>query len=245
MPHFFLRSENIFNNKGVIEDKENYTHIAKSLRAKCGEQLLIIDENEIQYETVISDITKNSIEFEIKKSYKSKRKLNYDIYVAISPLNSNAILTVFEKLTELGVRGFYPIYTDNCAVKKSIIENKVPKWQKVCYEAFKQCERADVPICYQLAELKDVISLGFDKILCFTERSAKFEFKPYLENNNIKQGDKILVVIGPEGGFSKREFEYLNNFDTISLGELILKADTASIVAVGNIIYENTINKKN
>lgn len=245
MPQFLISSKNIDNNMGVIDDKESYTHIAKSLRAKVGEDLLLIDENEIQYETLIKEINKNNIVIEVKNSYKSKRKLNYDLYVAISPLNSNAILTVFEKLTELGVRGFYPIYTDNCAVKKSIIENKNPKWQKVCFEAFKQCERADIPTCYPMTTLQDVVKLDFDKILCFTERSSKFEFKEYLNNNKIKQNDKILVVIGPEGGFSKKEFEFLNDFDTISLGELILKADTASIVAIGNIIYENTVNTKN
>ena len=58
----------------------------------------------------------------------------------------------------------------------------------------------------------------------------------------FKQNDKILVIIGPEGGFSKAEFEFFEkeNLNTISLGELILRADTASIVAIGNIIYENS-----
>ena len=108
----------------IIDDKENYNHIAKSLRARVGEDLLLIDENEIQYETKVEEITKNYVKASIENSYKSKRKLDYDLYIAISPLNNNAINTIFEKLTELGVRGFYPIYTDNCAVKKDVITKK-------------------------------------------------------------------------------------------------------------------------
>ena len=242
MPQFLINSENITDNTVIIDDKENYNHIARALRAKTGEELLLIDENEIQYETVISEITNNKIKTQIKNSYKSKRKLKYDLYIAISPLNSNAINTIFEKLTELGVRGFYPVYTDNCAVKKDVIIKKIDKWQKICYEAFKQCERADIPKCFELTTIKDVIEKDFDHILCFTERDSKYEFKTFLKNNKFKQNDKILVIIGPEGGFSKKEFEFFKekNLNTISLGDLILKADTASITAIGNIIYENS-----
>lgn len=242
MPQFLINSKDIDSNMIIIDDKENYNHIAKSLRVRIGENLLLIDENEIQYETKVEEITKNYVKVSIENSYKSKRKLDYDLYIAISPLNSNAINTIFEKLTELGVRGFYPIYTDNCAVKKDVITKKIERWQKICYESFKQCERADIPTCFELTTIQEVIKKEFDHILCFTERSSKYQFKEFLNNNKFKQNDKILVIIGPEGGFSKKEFEFFEkeNLNTISLGELILRADTASIVAIGNIIYENS-----
>ena len=53
-----------------------------------------------------------------------------------------------EKATELGVRAVYPVITDNCALNKSMLEKKREKWQKVMFEASKQCERAKVPTCY-------------------------------------------------------------------------------------------------
>ena len=132
MPQFLINSKDIDSNMIIIDDKENYNHIAKSLRVRIGEDLLLIDENEIQYETKVEGITKNYVRVSIENSYKSKRKLDYDLYIAISPLNSNAINTIFEKLTELGVRGFYPIYTDiivrfigKCTVEmiKSLVEH--------------------------------------------------------------------------------------------------------------------------
>jgi len=53
MPHFFIDSKNVNNNVAVISDKENYNHIVKSLRAKTGENILLIDEKQIQYEGII------------------------------------------------------------------------------------------------------------------------------------------------------------------------------------------------
>ena len=61
MPHFFINSEDKTENKIKITDKENYRHIAKSLRAKIGEKLLLIDENQTQYETTIENITSTEI----------------------------------------------------------------------------------------------------------------------------------------------------------------------------------------
>ena len=55
MPHFLIQSKNVQNNKIAIDDKDLYKHIIKVLRAKIGEKLLFLDENEIQYETNLEE----------------------------------------------------------------------------------------------------------------------------------------------------------------------------------------------
>ena len=88
---------------------------------------MLLDENRIQYETVISEINSNEIICEIKDSYQSQRDLDFDLYLAQSPLRSDAQLTIMEKATELGVRGVYPVITDNCALAKSVLDkNGIP-----------------------------------------------------------------------------------------------------------------------
>lgn len=241
MPHFFINSNNLNNNIITIADKENYNHIAKSLRAKIGESILLIDENQIQYEGKINTITSNSIGIDVIKSYKSLRNLGFKLYLAQTPLRSDAQSLIVEKATELGVTGIYPIFTDNCALKRNVIEQKIPRWQKIMLEASKQCERASIPTCFELYTMKELISNeNFDRIFAFTERSADFKMKSYLRENPVLKNEKILVIIGPEGGFSKKEFEFFqkNNITTLSLVDLILKAETAVITALGNIVYE-------
>ena len=241
MPHFFIESKNVHNNRITISDAENYRHIAKSLRAKAGEKLLLIDENQIQYETIIKNINSKEIICEITNFYPSKRDLDFDLFLAQSPLRSDAQLTIMEKATELGVRAVYPIITDNCALADSVLVKKHEKWQKIMYEASKQCERAKVPVCYSPQKLNSLLeSEKFDNILVLAERSEEISLKEYLNQNPIQKGEKVLIIIGPEGGFSQKEFEYFKSkkLSLITLGDLILKAETAVIVSLGNIIYE-------
>jgi len=248
MPHFFINSKSILENTIKITDKDNLNHIAKSLRAKNGEKLLLIDENQIQYETTIEEISKNEILTHINKSYPSKRFLDFNLYLAQSPLRSDAQSFIMEKATELGAKGVYPIYTDNCALKKDVISKKIEKWQKTMFEASKQCERANIPVCYDLTTLENLLNIEkFDKIIAFCERITNKTLREFFVKTPIKKDEKVLVIIGPEGGFSDREFEFFKskNIEMLTLGDLILKAETAVIVALGNIIYEYKNQKQN
>lgn len=241
MPHFFINSDHMAGNKIVIDDKENYQHIARSLRARAGEKLLLLDENQIQYETIITEITNSKITTEITNSYLSKRFLDFELYLAQSPLRSDSQSLIIEKATELGVTAVLPVITDNCALNKSVVEKKIPKWNKIMYEASKQCERAFVPDCYEVSSIEKVIENDhYDKIIVFCERIADKTIRDSFRKNPIKNGDKVLVIIGPEGGFSQKEFDMFKekNLEMLTLGDLILKAETAVVVALGNVIYE-------
>ena len=249
MPQFFINSKEVVNNKVVISDKENYNHLAKSLRIKKGEKLLLIDENQIQYETVVENVTNKEITVYVENSYKSSRSLDFRLYLGQSPLRSNAQSIIVEKAAELGIEGIYPVFTDNCALNKSVIEKKIDKWQRIMYEASKQCERAYVPKCFEPSTLEDIVSLNKNgyKVIAFCERLSQINLHQYCSEHPIQKDDKILVIIGPEGGFSDREFKLFekNNIPMLTLGNLILKAETAVIVALGNLIYEFENYRKN
>ena len=294
MPHFFIKSGQVNNDKISISDKENYFHIARSLRARKGEKLLLIDENKIQYETTIESITNSEITAKVDNSYPSKRFLDFELYLAQSPLRSAAQNLLIEKATELGVKGVYPVKTDNCALNNEMIDKKNEKWQKIMYESSKQCERADIPTCYPRTTIEKILSENnFDKVIVFCERIATKTIKESFNQKPVKKGDKVLVIIGPEGGFSQKEFEWFESkaislceraefqleqdakvrnsgegsnskqgeilkqvqddeelrlrysfvnsgerIEMLTLGDMILRAETATTVALGNIIYE-------
>ena len=232
MPHFFISSNSVEGDVIVIQDKENYMHIAKSLRARVGEDLLLIDENQIQYETKIEKIDASTVTARIEKSYKSNRKLDFELYLSQSPLRNNDI--VMEKLTELGAAGIYPLMTDNCTVSPDNVKRKIPRWQKIMYEASKQCERADIPTCFEPVTMETLPK--YDTTIAFCERRAD------LTLHDVHLTGSVLVIVGPEGGFSEREFQFFekNNIPMVTLGNLILKAETAAIAGLGNVIYEYT-----
>jgi len=237
MPHFQVNSKNIKENIIHISDKELYKHLIKVLRTKPGENVLFIDENEIQYETVLAKIEQSFFECSILKRYKSRRKLLLELYVAQSVLNSDAQTSAIQKATELGVKGIIPLHTDNCAVKECIIKNKIDKWQKIVFESVKQCERADCPKVFEMSRIKDIVK-DFKQIIVFAERDTEQTFFDYIQKNKIDKSGKILVIIGPEGGFSQSEFDFFksNGIPLITLGNLIYRADTALTAALTTVI---------
>ena len=248
MPHFFIKSDSVSEGNIRITDSENYIHIAKSLRAKTGEPLLLIDENRIQYETSIKSISSSEIVCEVSKSYYSERDLRFNLYLAQSPLRSDAQNFVIEKATELGVRAVCPVITDNCALNKANAEKKIDRWNRIMYEASKQCERAVIPHCEKTSGLAELIdSERFDKVVAFCERCATKTIRDFFDETPVKDGESLLVIIGPEGGFSEKEFDLFRakSVPMLTLGNLILKAETAVTVALGNIIYEFGLRENN
>ena len=238
MPHFFINSKTINNNSIFITDEDLLNHLVKSLRIKENERLLFFDENKIRYETIVSTVSKKEITAEIKNKYPSKRFIDYEIYLAPSIIKQEAFAELISGVTQLGIKGLYPLYTENTAVSKSQIENKTQKWQKISDESVKQCERADFMKVFPTTNLKDFDYSKFDKIIVFSEIEEKITLKTV--SKSIKKSDKILVITGPEGGFSKEEFEFFKkkNFYQVKISNLILKAQTACISGISNLIYE-------
>jgi len=240
MPHFFINSKSV--NGNIVEFSDDYKHLVKSLRLRVGEKLKLIDENQICYETEVKEIKSSTIVAKVEKSFKSKRELDFDLYLAQVPLRSDAQNLLIEKATELGVKKVYPLLSKNCALSKDVINKKIEKWGKIMVESSKQCERAKIPVCVLPVNFEKLIKAeNFDKIIAFCERNTEISLKEYLRENPIKKGEKILVIIGPEGGFTQDEFNFFtqNKIPKVSLGEMILRAETAVIVALGNIVYES------
>lgn len=237
MPHFLINSDIISDNVIKVSDKDLYKHVIKVKRTKPKEELLFLDENEIQYETRLENIYADYFECKIIKKYKSQRKLNLNLYAAQSVLNSDDQTSSIQKATELGVKGIIPLYTDNCTVKESFIKNKIEKWQKIAVESVKQCERADIPKVFDLSHLENIIN-NYEKVIIFAEKYTDKTFNEFIKENPINKKESILVIIGPEGGFSEREFNFFkqNNLPLITLGNLIYRADTALTAALTTVI---------
>ena len=74
MPHFFIESKNVIDNFATISDSENYRHIAKALRTRVGERLLLIDENQFEFATKVTKALPPKVKE--PKDKKAKKKGN-------------------------------------------------------------------------------------------------------------------------------------------------------------------------
>lgn len=237
MPHFLIKKEEIFNSFIELKTNENLFHITKVLRAKCGEKIKFIDENQIVYHCEINEISKNYLKANILTSEKSQRILNYDLCLIQSILAPDAQNLAIANAVQTGVKEIYPVISDNVSQSLKTLENKKEKWEKIAIENFKQCERANLATIQPIKTLKEALEeFKKENILIFAEKYVNIELNKALAD--INKQEKIAVVIGPEGGFSQKEFEYFidNKYKLISLGNMIYKAPNAITAGISNVI---------
>lgn len=237
MPHFLIKKEEIFKDFIKLETNENLFHITKVLRSKKGEKIRFIDENKIVYDCIIDEISKNYLKANILKSEKSNRILNCNLCLIQCILAQDAQNLAIANATQTGVKEIYPVISDNVSQSLNATKNKISKWEKIVLENFKQCERADLAQIHPIEKMEDILKqFKRENILIFAEKCVNIEFENALKD--IDKNDKIAVVIGPEGGFSQREFDYFiqKEYKLISLGNMIYKAPNAITAGISNVI---------
>lgn len=224
-------------NKNLKLDITDYHHIKNVMRMKVGDLIKIAYDNTI-YMCKLTKID-NEIKYDIIEKIKNNN-INIKISVAYSLIKEQKQDYLFQKCTELGVYEFIPINTIRSVIK---IDNKkqsdkIIRWQKICKEAAEQSFRYNIPKINNILDIKDLIKLDYDlKLLCSLNKNTKNIKKVIQKNNNC---DRILLVTGPEGGFDPKEEELLikNGFISVSLGDTVLRAETAPVAAISMINYE-------
>ena len=224
--------ENIDENNGkiLIKEKSDCNHIQNVYRLNVGDKLRIVD-GEYEYFTQIIEISKKEVAVKILEKNEDSYSLNINIDVAMGILKNDKMNLAIQKLTEVGVKSIIPLKTERVIVK---INEKKEKWDTVARETLKQCRGVKFTEITPVKKLAEINYKKYDKIIFAYENSN--ESKSLLEI--IKQEDKnILYIIGPEGGITQEEVDFLKNNKAIeiSLGKRILRAETAAIVVCGII----------
>lgn len=237
MPHFFIQSDNIKDSIIEVSDKELLKHLVLSLRVRIGEKLKFIDENEIQYETLVKSVSNILLEARVLDFYPSKRKLPYPLHLIQCVLKQDAQSLLISNAVQCGVDVIYPVISDNCAVSYKNVCSKVQRWQKIADETSKQCERANFARVNEVLDIKEMLEqINGQNVIVFAEKYAEFDM-----DEAVKIMDKtcpIYVLTGPEGGFSDEEFKYFKEkkYKLVSLGDLIFKAPNAVTAGISNIV---------
>lgn len=237
MPHFLINSKNIARDSILIDDPKVLVHLTASLRIKIGENIKLIDENQVVHLCKVEKISKNEIAAKILQSEKSDRFLPYKLNLIQSVLKPDAQNLAVSNAVQLGVNEFHPVISDNSTVKLSLAKVKTEKWQKIADETFKQCERATIMKVMKTETLSETLK-NTKNLIVFAEKNTNTTLRDVIKE--FGKNAEINVLIGPEGGFSQKEFEFFleNNLPLVSLGNLILKAPNAITSGLSIINYE-------
>lgn len=245
MPHFLIGKENIEGKIIRVREAELLQHLVLALRVKTGETLKFIDNDKNVHRARVLEVSKKELTAEILESQKSKRELNFRIYLAQSVLKNDAQNLLVANATELGIKGLYPFISDFSTVKADFIKSKIEKFQKISNESFKQCERADLMQVFEILPLDEILArFKKENIIIFAERLENTDIPGSVKDINLE--DDILLVTGPEGGFSDREFEKFRaaGLKTATLGNLIYRAPNAVTAGVSNVISALELKKR-
>ena len=243
MSIFYVKNEQIDDNKKAVILGDDVKHISDVLRHKIGDLLDICDENGVRYVTKISNMEKVSIGLDVLEvsNYTTEPSIMVTLFQGMP--KADKLELIIQKCTELGVNEIIPVIMDRVVVKldDKNIDKKVERWNKIALEAGKQSGRQKIPMVQKPTKLKNLIEniSKYDIVLLPYECEKQISLKAVLKNLDRKCKN-VAIIIGPEGGFSENEIELLSleNVKRVSLGPRILRTETAGLATLAMVLYE-------
>lgn len=213
--------------QSVPLNKDQAHYIFSVMRKSIGETILIFDGNNGEWKASIEEISKKSGVLLCIKQTKPQI-MPPDLWLFFSPLKKVRTDFIVEKATELGVAKIIPVQTEHTNADRV----KLSRLSAHAIEAAEQCGGTYIPKIEELQKINEVLeNFPLDRRLLFCDEKLQAS---EVNLENLKKG-KWAILVGPEGGFSEIERNYLKRLKftfSISLGPRILRADTAAVTAI-------------
>tara|TARA_E500000178_G_C16933175_1_gene712719 strand:- start:104 stop:811 length:708 start_codon:yes stop_codon:yes gene_type:complete len=227
----------VLQQKFYLNDIES-NHCKNVLRKKINDIIDIFDGKGTFHKVQITSIIRNKVKFKIIKTSKEINK-KYYLHIAISPLKKVSRFENFiEKSTEIGIDQITPLFCIN-SEKHNINYERL---NNIIISALKQSKRATIPKLNNAEKFEDFIKKNFKSKKYIA--TCNTNFKKELLSKTIRKSKNIIILIGPEGGFTNIEIELAsnNNFNFVSLGRNTLRTETSGIVACQTVKIINDEN---
>ncbi len=242
MNRFFVKKENVENNKIYINNEEDVHHILKVLRLRIGEMVEISDGEKFEYICRLDIISKDKVEGTIIKKQEQEGEPPKKIYLFQGIPKQGKLEGIVQRAVELGVFEVIPVYMKRSVVAKSDNESKkIERLKSVSLSAAKQSKRGIIPNVVMPLKFKEAVERlkEMDSIVFPYEEEREKTIKDLISRNE-SLGEKIGVIVGPEGGFSQEEANEIVSVGgtPITLGKRILRTETASLNVLSILIYE-------
>mgnify|MGYP000356721446 CR=1 FL=1 len=237
MPVFFIPST-VIQGKTVTLIDPLYTHLCKSLRVRTGQSLRIRNEHRQQHTIIINKISKNSLTGEIQDTLNGPPLEQSTITLVQAILKPDHMAWIIQKSTELGVNSIVPIITERVRSRsgKGSLQHYCERWQRIALEAAQQSERWNIPLILSPQPFTNFLRelTPTHRHFLLTEREGTSTDSPISFTHPIIADNNVVLATGPEGGWSQEEILKAKEagFRKVSLGEKILRSETATITAL-------------
>ena len=254
-------SENI--EGGICRlDHDESGHCVKVLRHRCGDEISVIDGRGTLYSCRITNDSHKGVEAMVLEEVSNWGSHPYHLHLAVCPTKNNDRYEWFaEKACEMGFDELSPVIGDHS--ERKIL--KTQRVEKILVSAAKQSLKASVPVVNEPISVKEFIkqngagvareqstSLCSCTASCSSDAEQPLRLIAYcFEDENIPRrsikevlnsykGTEIIVMIGPEGDFSKEEADLAlaSGFIPVHLGDSRLRTETAALTAASAVYFQ-------
>jgi 16S rRNA (uracil1498-N3)-methyltransferase len=235
MPVLFVSPECI-DQQTIVVTGDVLVHLRDSLRITVGETLWLNNGLAVRYRVEITDVSRRAVTARVLETIQEPPRQTPRLVLGQSLLKGEKMDWVIQKAIELGVSEIVPIESQHSVVqlKADRVNHQLARWQRIALEAAQQSEQWRIPTVatpQSLSALLTSLATGTLTLMLAERREGKS-----LQTVNLPQDARgsILVLIGPEGGWSQEEAQIAEQagIQPITLGEHILRAETSAIAAI-------------
>jgi len=231
LPRLYVDQD--FTPQGLITLSEGQNHYLRSvLRRNPGDGVRLFNGRDGEFSATLETLDKKAALARLVTPLKAQPAATPALHLLFAPIKKTRLEWLLEKAVELGATHLHPVITQNTELR-TLNHGRV---EMQLIEAAEQCERLTIPHLSPILPLKTVISSwnSTKNVIFCAERADSVPFIGKI----IDKNDDIAVLIGPEGGFSAEENEYLTGQPVIqpaSLGAQILRSETAVCMALATV----------
>lgn len=240
MQRYFIEKLHLESKEAFLVGND-FHHIKNVMRSKIGDYIIVCDNHDICFKSKIVSFENNQVKT-IFEELVPTTELPVVVDIAQALIRRERFEYMLQKSTELGAHTIIPV-----KMKHSIVQledkkekKKIERWNKITKEASEQSHRNHNVMVDEVTGLRNIDFKSYDVVLVAYEKENQSTALEGCLTKNIK---RILVVIGPEGGFHNSEIDFLQSFTNVcfvGLGKRILRSETASsyILSVISFVYE-------
>lgn len=234
MAHRYFTDD--INGKTAYITGGDAAHLSRVLRIKCGDEVILCDKKGTDYTARVCAAEPERIEFEIISKQRNVSEPSVSVTLYVGYPKQDKLEFIIQKAVELGAERIVPFFSRFCVAAPKKEEAKNIRYNKIAYEAAKQCGRGIIPKVEMPVSFDEMLQMqsGFDVSLFCYEAQKNNEIPLHSRLQNAKS---ISVITGAEGGFSPQEAEKAEKVSClIGLGPRILRCETAPIAALSAIM---------
>lgn len=244
MQKFIIAPQRVRAGETVTIQGQDAVHMSRVLRLAPGDPVSMTDGSGMDYQGEVVKVTARAVEVAIVASAPSRTESFLDLTICSAMLKDKKMDGIIRELTQIGIRRWAPFFSERSVARpdpKKLV-NRHERWQSIADESLKQCRRSRQVEIAMPKTFEAVMALAADADLsiAFWEASGK-PLQELADAFPAPTGreQKVVVLIGPEGGFTTEEIAEAEaaGFVSCALGPRILRAETAALTAAVLVQY--------